>query len=183
MKNIYKKLLEIQQEIGSIKKDSVNPFFSSKYFDINALLNEVKPILNKHGVIVLQPLNALSLKTLLIDTESGESVESEATLPQNPDPQKMGAIISYFRRYSLTSLLALEAEDTDANDTAVAQVTKNVVDNSKIPETVVGGGTKIVEETLCSECGNVMIYKSGMKNGKEWKGMFCPTKGHQPIWL
>lgn len=112
---IYQKLLELQKNVGAIAKDSTNPFFKSKYFDINGLLEVVKPELNKQKLIIMQPLDGDKLKTLLIDAETGEKIESTVNLPSNPDPQKMGSIITYFRRYSLTSLLALQAEDDDAN--------------------------------------------------------------------
>ncbi len=117
--SIYKKLLEVQKEIGAIKKESENPFFKSKYFDINGLLAVVKPVLNKHGVVLLQSLsaygdNCLSLNTKLVDSESGEIVEDTCPIPVNSEPQKIGSAITYFRRYALQSLLALEAEDDDA---------------------------------------------------------------------
>jgi len=133
---MYKKLLAIQQEIGAIKKDSTNPFFKSKYFDINTLLEQVKPVLNKHGVVLLQGLThidsklALSTKLLDAETETAEkrddksnwvmvdpkdTVEFVCPLPEMSDPQKYGSAITYFRRYSLQSLLALEAEDDDGN--------------------------------------------------------------------
>jgi hypothetical protein len=112
---LYKKLLKVQGEIGTIKKDSINPFFKSSYFDINSLLGTIKPILNKHGLLLLQPLDKDTLKTILIDTETGLSLESIVNLPVNTNPQLQGSIITYFRRYSLQSLLALEAEDDDAN--------------------------------------------------------------------
>lgn len=116
---IYKKLLEAQKEIGAIKKDSANPFFHSKYFDVNAILREVKPILNKHGLVLVQGLSAIEgrsgLTTAIVDSESGEKVESTCYLPEMADPQKTGSAITYFRRYALQSLLALEAEDDDGN--------------------------------------------------------------------
>ena len=118
MKNLYKKLLNIQKEVGAITKDSTNPFFKSQYFDINGLLSELKPLLNKHGLVVLQPLTEvngrLALKTVIVD-DSGETYESTTVLPENPDPQKMGSAITYFRRYSLQSLFLLQAEDDDGN--------------------------------------------------------------------
>ena len=43
--NIYTKLSEVKKEIGAISKDSTNPFFKSKYFDINGLLKHVEPLL------------------------------------------------------------------------------------------------------------------------------------------
>ena len=42
MKELYKKLAAVKNEIGAISKDSTNPFFKSKYFDINGLLNHVE---------------------------------------------------------------------------------------------------------------------------------------------
>lgn len=113
------KLLEIQKEIGAIAKDSTNPFYKSRYFDINSLLAQVKPILNKHGIVVLQGLNTtegkIGLNTALVDSSTGKKIEFTCPLPENPDPQKMGSIITYFRRYALQSLLALESEDDDGN--------------------------------------------------------------------
>ena len=117
---IHEKLLEVQMEIGAIKKDATNPFYKSKYFDINSLLEHVKPVLNKHGLVLLQGLTnldgKLALSTVLIDVESGKQLDSApCPLPEVVDAQKAGSAITYFRRYALQSLLALEAEDDDAN--------------------------------------------------------------------
>lgn len=116
---MFNKLLKIQEEIGVIKKESTNPFYNSKYFDINALLAEVKPILNKNGVVLLQVLEELNgknvLRTTITDAESKENVGGTVILPEVSDPQKFGSVLTYYRRYALQSLLALEAEDDDAN--------------------------------------------------------------------
>lgn len=110
------KLLAIQKAIKPIVKDKANPFFKSKYADINALLAEVKPILNEHSVILLQPTTATGLSTILLDADTGDTLaQSEITIPPVQDPQKMGSAITYYRRYALQSLLALEAEDDDGN--------------------------------------------------------------------
>jgi len=118
--NIYTKLFKIQEVVAGIGKDSENPFFKSKYFDINKLLQTVKPELHKQNLVLLQPLSNVngqpSIKTEIIDAETGEMITSETMLTVNPDPQKMGSAITYFRRYALQSLLALEAKDDDAND-------------------------------------------------------------------
>lgn len=129
---LYKKLLEAQRKIGAIAKDSTNPFFHSKYFDINGVLEVVKPILNEQGIIVIQPLDGDKLKTILIDAETGETMESIINLTINPDPQKMGSAITYFRRYSLQSFLALQAEDDDAE---TASAPHRVVTPAKPPVT------------------------------------------------
>lgn len=116
------KLLDFQKKVGAITKDSTNPFFKSNYFDINKLIEVIKPILNDLGLILLQPLasnadgNRLAISTMIVDSETGKTlVESFAVLPENPDPQKMGSIITYYRRYAIQSLLFLQAEDTDGD--------------------------------------------------------------------
>ena len=40
-KNIYHKIFALRNEIGSISKDSENPFYRSKYFDINKLIKQL----------------------------------------------------------------------------------------------------------------------------------------------
>ena len=127
MNKIYTTLLEVQKEIGAIKKDSENPFFKSMYFDINSLLGVVKPILNNHGLLLLQGLShsdsRLLLDTQIVEVESGEKVSAVAILPDGLDAQKQGSAITYFRRYAIVSLLALEAEDDDANSVSDAKKT------------------------------------------------------------
>ena len=116
--SIYKQLLEVQREVGAISKDSKNPFFKSKYFDINKLLEVVKPVLSKHGLILLQPIKDNKVYSQILDSEStgnGICIESWLELPNLTDPQKIGSAISYYRRFTLVSLLGLEAEDEDGN--------------------------------------------------------------------
>ena len=121
--NLYTKLNEVKKEIGAISKDSTNPFFKSKYFDINSLLKHVEPLLQKNGLLLLQPIIKGEVFSEVIDTESGESVTSSIVLPQMDDPQKLGSAITYYRRYTLQSLLGLQAEDDDAN--SASQATKS----------------------------------------------------------
>lgn len=114
--NIYNKLFKLQSEIGVLKKDTNNPFYKSKYTDINSLIKQLQPLLNKYELVLLQPLKDNCVKTILVDLNGG-SVESSMQLPDIQDPQKMGSAVTYYRRYTLTSLLALQAEDDDANST------------------------------------------------------------------
>ncbi len=123
-KNIYQKLADVKAEIGVISKDSTNPFFKSKYFDINNLLAHVEPILHKHGLLCLQPINNGKVETIIVDVDTENEVKSELPLTDERDPQKIGSQISYYRRYTLASLLALQAEDDDANSAKPKPATK-----------------------------------------------------------
>ncbi len=112
--NFYEKLAAVKAEVGRISKDNSNPFFKSKYFDVNSLLLHVEPIIQKNGLLLLQPIQDNLVKSIILDT-NGFSIESSIVLPELNDPQKLGSAITYYRRYTLQSLLALQAEDDDAN--------------------------------------------------------------------
>lgn len=115
--NIWKKIFQIKKEIQPLTKDTTNDFYNSKYFDINALLNNIEPILSKYNLMLLQPIKEGKLVTILIDVDSSEEYSSSIDLPTNVEPQKMGSAITYYRRYSIVSMLGLQAEDDDANAT------------------------------------------------------------------
>ena len=113
------KILELQSEIGALSKTETNPFFKSKYLDINALISQLMPLLKKHGLTVIQPLTSLpdnspAIATIVMQGDS-ELCHSIFPLPKFEDPQKMGSAITYYRRYALQSLFLLQAEDDDAN--------------------------------------------------------------------
>lgn len=132
--NVNLKLFQLQQEIGTISKDAKNPFYNSKYFDINSLLKQLQPYLEKYKLLLHQPTN-IDFETGIEFVEtffecvetSQRSVVSRLKLIDT-DPQKKGMQITYFRRYTLASLLALQAVDDDGNSSVdKPQLKKNKV--------------------------------------------------------
>jgi hypothetical protein len=116
---INTKLLEFQKKIGIIKKDSKNPHFKNTYASLTQILSEVKPLLTECGLILIQPISLEGVGTTIIDFETGEKIETIISLPTNLTPQQLGSAITYFRRYTLASLLSLEIDDDDAQSTVV----------------------------------------------------------------
>jgi len=111
-----KRLLKVQQEIGTLSKNAKNPFFKSQYLDLTTIIQHVTPLLNAEGLVLIQPLAGDSVTTAILDSETGEVIASSSlTLAPMTDPQKMGSQITYFRRYTLKSLLAIAEEDDDGN--------------------------------------------------------------------
>ena len=119
--NINTKLLEFQKKIGTIKKDSKNPHFKNTYASLTQILSEVKPLLTECGLILIQPISLEGVGTTIIDFETGEKIETVISLPTNLSPQQLGSAITYFRRYTLASLLSLEIDDDDAQSTVIKQ--------------------------------------------------------------
>tara|TARA_R110000782_G_scaffold134280_2_gene226680 strand:- start:9282 stop:9806 length:525 start_codon:yes stop_codon:yes gene_type:complete len=113
--SINEKLFNLQQEIGTISKDASNPFYKSKYFDINSLIKQLQPLLKKHKLLLLQPIEEDMVVSKLLCIDGGGGVVSGLKLPVITDPQKLGSCITYYRRYTLSSLLGLQSEDDDAN--------------------------------------------------------------------
>ncbi len=112
---MYKKLFKVKQQIGKLSKNATNPFFKSKYLDLNDLLTAVEEVLIEYDILLLQPIEGNKVRTELIDIETNDKVYSECEIPTTNDPQKLGSSITYLRRYTLVSLLSLQAIDDDAN--------------------------------------------------------------------
>ena len=123
-KSIYWKLSKVKAEIGVLSKNAKNPFFKSDYLDLNGILSAVEPLLEKWGLLLMQPIMDSRVCTMIIDVENGEEMLSEMPLPNITDPQKLGSAITYFRRYTLQSLLALQAVDDDGNTATQAKQSK-----------------------------------------------------------
>ena len=117
-KTLNSKMLDFQKNVGIVKKDSKNPHFKNTYASLTQILSEVKPILTECGLVLIQPISLEGVGTTFIDFETGEKLEAIISLPLNLSPQQLGSAITYFRRYTLASLLALEIDDDDANMTS-----------------------------------------------------------------
>jgi hypothetical protein len=118
------KLFEVQQKIGAVAKTSTNPHFRSKYADLNEVLGVVKPALNDARLVLNQVCGKDALghfvETRIADL-AGNYINSVNYLSGSEDNmQKLGAAITYARRYGLVSLLSLEQEDDDG-ETAIGR--------------------------------------------------------------
>lgn len=111
---MLEKIQTIQKNIGKLTKDTKG--FNYKYFDINQLLEKLQPLLEEQKLVVTQPIIDGKVRTVITDLESigtDPTIFSELELPKDVKPQDIGSAITYYRRYTLVSLLALEAEDDD----------------------------------------------------------------------
>jgi len=116
-------LVGFHKEVGKIIKNSKNPFFKSSYGDLNSYLAEIKEPLFNNGLAVIQLPITNGLTTLLTHT-SGQFISSTMEMiPTKNTPQEQGSALTYMRRYSLASILNLNAEDDDGNAASTPQKT------------------------------------------------------------
>lgn len=118
-------LVKAQSEMGTALKDSANPFFKSKYADINSIREACMPSLSKHGIVLLQPTVSIDgrnyVETILLH-ESGQWISglTEILFSKPNDAQAQGSGITYARRYGMQSLVNVGADDDDGNSASVA---------------------------------------------------------------
>lgn len=125
-KNFYSKIAEIQKEIGKMQKDTKG--YNYQYFDINQLLEKLKPLLEKNNLVLIQPIEFGEVRSIIKDIENDVEISSALKLPEGVKPQDMGSAITYYRRYTLVSLLAIEAEDDDGAKATKKEV-KKIINN------------------------------------------------------
>ena len=115
-------LVKAQAQMGKAKKGAKNPHFRSKYADLATVLECIVPALNAHGVALLQTPGwdadaGLVTMTTILAHETGGMMTSTASceLGRGSGPQALGSAISYLRRFTAKSVLALPEEDDDGN--------------------------------------------------------------------
>ena len=119
--NIYERLAMVRSMVSGVKKTKSNPFFKSKYADLNSVMDSLAPALIECNLIYVQFVNRLDgvdvLTTELVNIANPEDkiVSHTHLVTPAPDMQKLGGAITYARRYALVSMFGLEAVDDDGN--------------------------------------------------------------------
>ena len=130
LQQLYTALGDAIQQLDPAMKSSENPYFNSKYADLNQLLSMVKPVLSANGLTMTQqpitevipgngnvpPIFMVGCKTVLVHCASGGRLENDLLLPCTKlDPQAGGSAISYSKRYAIKALFLMEDVDDDGN--------------------------------------------------------------------
>lgn len=103
--------------------NKTNPHFKSKYADLASVLEAIREPLANNALSLTQVLrvrdHGLVLVTVLRHS-SGQWVESEYPLPATARPQELGSALTYARRYSLSAITCIAAEEDDDGNAAEA---------------------------------------------------------------
>lgn len=121
--SLFKAMIASAPEITSIGKSK--QAYGYKYATLDDLIDMLRAVLPKHGLWFTQTpsrIGDISTLTTRVFHESGEwfedSIEMTNTELQGKanDTQKIGASITYYRRYALSSIFGVSAdEDVDGN--------------------------------------------------------------------
>lgn len=111
-------LAKAQSEFKPVKKSKEASYSSVeyKYADYADIAEATRDALYKNNLCISHSVvPAEGLRTVLLHTETGASLESTIPLNFGVDPRGLGAQITYFKKYSTCALLNIASEeDTDA---------------------------------------------------------------------
>ena len=121
--NLTLALSIVQGKLTYAKKDSANPFFKSKYADLESVWDACRSLLADNGLAVMQfpgeYIDGVMSLTTIISHKSGEWMGQEMSVPlSKPDAQGAGSALSYMRRYALAAVVGVVSanqEDDDGN--------------------------------------------------------------------
>ena len=106
-------------------KDGKNEHLRNKYLTLDNILNTVRPILTKHGLVIVQALAGDYLVTTIYHV-SGQYIQSE--MPFHPMSgnkgtnalQELGGGITYAKRYAISAMLGISVDaDDDAQSSKI----------------------------------------------------------------
>lgn len=130
--SLYEKKLAVKKEMKSISKDKENKHLKFKYAQLSAILEELTPVLNTHGLLCDVEVQRLELSqpdsknwvraTLhLIFAEDGtyetRCYDFMTDTQQANDIQKSGSTMTYAQRYALSAYWGLAFDDDDPDAT------------------------------------------------------------------
>lgn len=123
-------LAAAQAEMRNATLNKINPHFKSKYADLAGIRDTVTPALAKHGIAVVQGTDTTESGIVVVTRlihKSGQWMESRFPISYDK-PQAMGSAYTYARRYSLSAICAISAdEDDDANAANASEHAKPAV--------------------------------------------------------
>lgn len=128
-KTIFGKFLAAQTELQNVAKDQKAKAGQAtyRYADISDVLSMVRPILNKHGLCLMQRAEStehtVTIETFLYDADGNEIRSGGFTVSTTGLMQKgvqaHGSAVTYARRYSLVTFLGVAYGDDDDGQQAV----------------------------------------------------------------
>ena len=133
MKELSAAFIKAWSEFGEPKR--VAQGYGYKYAPMDEVIKATKPALVKNGLAIMQfPVSEdngfVGIETVLLH-ESGEKISREFYVqPAKNDPQSLGSLFTYLRRYGYMAVCQLAPEDDDGQSAMPAQKPAQKLDHT-----------------------------------------------------
>ena len=134
--SLQESLFNVQAAIEPMATRAINDLIGNRYVTLNQILRELRPLLVKEGVLLMQlpSVKDRSLEVTTILAKGEERMEHICAMPVvDPSPHGVGSLITYARRYTLSALFCLTTEDDDASSIRVSEKETPVQQSTKAP--------------------------------------------------
>ena len=115
-------LAKAQGQMKAAAKDSKNPHFGSKYADFASIVDAIRGPLSANGLAFIQRVSTtdgVATVTTRLMHSSGEWIQDKCSFPvAQKTPQGYGSAITYAKRYALSALVGVAADEDDDGNAA-----------------------------------------------------------------
>ncbi|MGD8305182.1 MAG: ERF family protein [Ignavibacteria bacterium] len=132
IKELIIALNECNKEIKNPSPDANNPYYNSKYTRLATLLDELRPILQKNGIVVicdgfLSEQGMMQIRALIMHV-SGQWIERRLSIPtyngNRSDAQTFIGALKYGRRGLISAIFNIATEEDDDGNSLVKEKKK-----------------------------------------------------------
>jgi len=109
-------LVKAQGAMKTVKFDRENSHYRNKYASLASFIDTIRGPLSENGLAYTQTTEIRDGGFVLVTTlrhVSGQWIGGEYPLPVAAKPQELGSAITYARRYALSALLCIAADEDD----------------------------------------------------------------------
>lgn len=137
MSNLYQKMTDLKLELASIeiKKSGQNKHLGFRYHELGDFLGVIADLNKKHGIAEFISVTGSAATLTLVNTEKPDEIHIVSVpyvqadmQPKNDSIQKLGATLTYLRRYLYVQAYAITEHDVVD---AMNLKEKPAVDNEK----------------------------------------------------
>lgn len=152
--------------------------YTFAYATFDAIVEMVRPVLSKHGLAILQPAtthDGIVTVAMRLLHKSGQWVEEDLNIATaSADPQQLGSLITYMRRYSLCSMLGIASEEDDDGNAAAGNTVASKKDKAPMPACPKCGKTASVIESKPEFGGGWFCFPKKDGCGHKWQPQAKP---------
>lgn len=162
---LVKALAAAQCEMKNATLNCINPHFKNRYADLAAIRDATVPILARHEITATQATtvdeHGFHLVTRLSHA-SGQWIEGVYPLTIQANPQAMGSQMTYARRYTLSAICGISADEDDDAEISMAQPSKK----QEVGGVISADQVKVLQAAIMEVDADIAKFVHYLKVGK-----------------